>query len=116
MPFMHSAGMGCACQELFGDGRRLQFLSYQLVFGRNPKLSCVMNDSLPALEGTTCSETLGKFLIDLHGNHKAFIAAGVSDRLRRALRHHVRPAGTIFQWRTSGFQEIMNKNGRDQAQ
>ena len=70
---------------------------YQLVFGRNPKLPCVMNDSLPALEGTTISETLGKHLSALHAGRMAFIKAETSEKIRRALRHQVRPSGRIFQ-------------------
>ena len=38
----------------------------QLVFGINPKLPNVMNESLPALEGKSFSETLNHYLEVLH--------------------------------------------------
>ena len=56
-----------------------------------------MNDSLPALEGTTISETLGKHLNALHASRQAFIRAETSERIRRALRHQVRPTGRTYQ-------------------
>ena len=69
---------------------------YQLVFGRNPRLPCVVNDSLPALEGTTISETFGNHLNAMHAARKAFIQAEASEKIRRALRHQVRPSGKYF--------------------
>lgn len=66
---------------------------YQLVFGRNPRLPCVINDSLPALEGTTISETFASHLNAMHAARKAFIQAETSEKIRRALRHQVRPSG-----------------------
>lgn len=79
------------CLQMVGG-----YSPYQLVFGRNPKLPNVMNDSLPALEGTTISETLGKHLNALHASRQAFIRAETSEKIRRALRHQVRPTGRTF--------------------
>ena len=69
---------------------------YQLVFGRNPRLPNVMNDSLPALEGTTISETFALHLNAMHTARQAFIKAETSEKIRRALRHQVRPSGNVF--------------------
>ena len=55
-----------------------------------------MNDSLPALEGTTISKTLGKHLNAMHAGRKAFIMAESSEKIRRALRHQIRPTSTVF--------------------
>ena len=70
---------------------------YQLVFGRNPRLPNVMDDSLPALEGTTISETLALHLNAKHASRQGFIKAESSEKIRRALRHQVRPVGNVFQ-------------------
>lgn len=70
---------------------------YQLVFGRNPRLPNVMDDSLPALEGTTISETLALHLNVKQASRQAFIKAESSEKIRRALRHQVRPVGNVFQ-------------------
>ena len=70
---------------------------YQLVFGRNPRLPNIMDDSLPALEGTTMSEILASHLNAKHASRQAFIQAESSEKIRRALRHQVRPTGNRFQ-------------------
>ena len=69
---------------------------FQLVFGRNPRIPGVMNDFLPALEGTTISETLGQHLNAMHAARKGFIQAESSEKIRRALRHQIRPSGRNF--------------------
>lgn len=68
---------------------------YQLVFGRNPILPSVMVDELPALEGTTISETFAIHLNALHAGRQAFIKAESSERIRRALRHRVRESKEV---------------------
>ena len=70
---------------------------YQLVFGRNPRLPNVIDDSLPALEGTTISETLATHLNAKHSSRKGFMQAESSEKIRRALRHQVRPVGNKFE-------------------
>ena len=56
----------------------------------------MVNDSLPALEGTTVSETLGRHLNTMHAGHKAFTMVETSENIRHALRHQVRPSGVVF--------------------
>lgn len=68
----------------------------QLVFGRNPRIPGVMNDYLPALDGTTISETLGQHLNAMHTARKGFIQAETSEKIRRALHHQIRPSGRNF--------------------
>ncbi len=70
---------------------------YQLVFGSNPNLPSVLVDKPPALEGTTISEVFAKHLNSMHAARKAFIQAESSERIRRALRHNIRPSGTVYQ-------------------
>ena len=65
----------------------------QLVFGRNPNLPSVINDKPPALEGTTSSEVVAK---NLNEARKAFIENEASEKLRRALRHKIRPTTSII--------------------
>lgn len=66
------------------------FSPYQLVFGRNPTLPSVVNDELPALEGTTICANFAKHINALHSSRQAFIKAESEERIRRALRHNVR--------------------------
>jgi len=66
------------------------YSSMQLVFGENPNLPGVMTDSLPALAGTTSSETFAKHLNLLHSARKAYIETEASERIRRALRSKIR--------------------------
>ena len=70
---------------------------YQLVFGRNPSMPGVVDDALPALEGYSKSEIVADHLNASHRARKSFIAAESSEKIRRALRHRVRPSGKIYQ-------------------
>lgn len=70
---------------------------YQLVYGRNPNLPSVLTDKLPALEGTTMSEIVGKHIEALHSARTAFTRSECSERIRRALRKNTRPSGISYQ-------------------
>ena len=70
---------------------------YQLVFGRNPNLPSVICDHIPALHCTSISEMFAKNLNTLHTSRKAYIQSECSERIRRALRHQIRPSNTIYQ-------------------
>ena len=70
---------------------------YQLVYGRNPKLPSVLTDAPPAPEGTSISSTFSAHLNTMHAGRKAFIKAEVSERIRRTLRHRIRPWGEYFE-------------------
>ena len=72
------------------------YSSYQLVFGKNPNLPNIMVDAVPALEGTTSSETLAKHLNALHSSRQAFIKSESDERIRRALRHKIRASEQVF--------------------
>ena len=49
------------------------FSSHQLIFGKNPNLPGIMTDGLPALEGSTSSETLAQHLNAMHATRRAYI-------------------------------------------
>jgi transposase InsO family protein len=88
------------------------FSSFQLVFGKNPRLPDVFNASLPELEGKTQSEVIAMHLNTLQNARKAFIEH-VSGLRRRspivsALRLNITKQGT--QSFTSGIVVI---NGKD---
>ncbi|CAC5425237.1 unnamed protein product [Mytilus coruscus] len=70
---------------------------YQLVYGLNPNLPSVLTDKLPALEGTTMSEIVGKHIETLHSARTAFTRSECSERIRRALRKQTRPSGISYQ-------------------
>ena len=71
------------------------YSSNQLVFGKNPNYPNVLEDKLPALEASTCSEIVAKNLNALHFARQQFIQKESSDRLRRALHHNVRTYSDI---------------------
>lgn len=52
---------------------------YQLVYGRNPNLPSVLTDKLPALEGTTMSEIVGKHIEALQSARTAFTRSECSE-------------------------------------
>ena len=67
------------------------FSANQLVFGRNPALPNVFCDRLPALEETSSSDIVRNNLNAMHVARQQFMKFESSERLRRALRHNVRP-------------------------
>lgn len=86
------------CLQMHGG-----FSPYQLVFGRNPNLPSVLVDDIPALEGSTISETVGKHINTLHASRKAFIAAETCEKIRRALKHQIRTISCKFETNDSVF-------------
>ena len=66
------------------------FSSYQMVFGKNPKLPDIFHATLPQLEGKTHSELLAMHLNALQSARRAFIESQADEKIRRALRHRVR--------------------------
>ena len=85
------ANMARNCLQMWNG-----FSSHQLVFGTNPNLPGIMTDKIPALDGTTTSETFAKHLNTLHASRKAFIDTEANERIRRALRTKVRAAEQTF--------------------
>ena len=73
------------------------YSSHQLVFGENPNLPNIMNNKLPALQGTTRSEVFADHLNALHAARKAFIQTEADERIRRALRNKVRASEQVFE-------------------
>ena len=68
------------------------FSPYQLVFGKNPKLPCLIDNNLPALEDLPADEQIAANLNAMHKARSSFIASESSENIRRALRHNVRPS------------------------
>ena len=79
------------CLQMVGG-----FSPHQLVYGRNPRLPGVMNDELPALEGTSTSEVIARHLNACHAARKAFISAEASEKIRRALKGSVKQSRKQF--------------------
>ena len=71
------------------------FSPNQLVFRRNPNLPSVLVYDPPALEGTSCSQMIADNLNTLHRAREAFIQQEASEKIRRALRHQIRPSGDL---------------------
>ena len=66
------------------------FSSFQLVFGKNPPLPSILNDTLPALEGVSTCQSVAELIQALHSGRKAFAEVQCDEQIRRALRHKVR--------------------------
>ena len=66
------------------------FSSFQLVFGKNPRLPNIMTDRLPALEGITTSESVAAHINALYAGRRAFMAVQCDEKIRKALLHKVR--------------------------
>ena len=79
------------CLQMFGG-----FSPYQLLYGRNPRLPGVLYDELPALEGTTSSETIARHLNACHAAMRAFVASQASEKVRRALKAQIRYSRKSF--------------------
>ena len=86
------------------------YSSHQLVFGENPNLPNIMNNNLPALQGTTSSEVFAKHLNALHAARKAFIQTEADERIRRALRNKVRASEQVFE---NGDKVFYKLEGRE---
>jgi hypothetical protein len=87
------------------------FSSNQLVFGVNPNLPNIMCDNVPALGGSTTSETFAKHINTLHSARHAFIQSESNERIRRALRHKVRASEESY---VNGDRVFYKREGRDQ--
>ncbi|ESO98891.1 hypothetical protein LOTGIDRAFT_158847 [Lottia gigantea] len=63
----------------------------------SPNLPSVLQDSLPALDGSSTSRTVAEHLSTLHKARTEFTRAECSDRIRRALKSNVRTFNdTVF--------------------
>ena len=67
----------------------------QLVFGKNPSFPTVLNNDPPSLESSTASEVVAEHLNALHAARKAYITSESCEKLRRAMKHRVRPATSL---------------------
>ena len=86
------------------------YSSYQIVFGRNPKLPNIMSENVSALHGSTSSEMLAMHLNALHSARKAFITSEADERIKRALRSKIRASEQIF---NSGDRVFYKREGRE---
>ena len=69
-----------------------------------------MQDTLPALEGTTRSEVFSQHLNALHATRKAFIQSEAEERIRRALRNKVRASEQVFM---NGDRVFYKREGKE---
>ena len=77
--------------QMFGG-----YSSYQLAMGRNPPLPNVVDDKLPALEGTTSSKVVAENLSAMHKAREEFIKCESNNKIRKALRSQVRTCNDDF--------------------
>ena len=68
----------------------------QLVFGKSPSFLAVFNNDHPALESSAANEVVAEHLNALHAARKAYIATESCEKLRRVMKHRVRPATSLF--------------------
>ena len=68
------------------------FSPAQLALGYNPQLPSILHDKLPALEERTTQDIVTENLNCMRLAREAFIKTESSSRIRRALKHNVRPS------------------------
>ena len=69
------------------------FSPAQLVFGQNPTIPTTMNSAAPALEESFTADVVNNNLENMKKAREAFIKAESSEKIKRALRHNIRPSG-----------------------
>ena len=74
----------------------LGYTPAQIANGKTPKFPSVTQDELPALEGNTSSAVIAQHLNAISAARKAYIEADLSFKLRKALKHPVRPYSDII--------------------
>ena len=68
------------------------FSPYQIALGYVPKLSNVLINKPPSMEEILTSHIVRDNLKAISAARKAFIEAENSERIKRALRHNIRPS------------------------
>ena len=68
----------------------------QIVIGKNPKFPSATQDELSALEENTSSPIIAQQLNAISAARKSYIEADLSSKLRKALKHPVRPYSDII--------------------
>ena len=71
------------------------FSLFQLVFSANPVIPSNMINSPPALEGKMTSKIFARQLTALHAARQAHTKVEADEKLRKALRHNIRPMGEL---------------------
>ena len=74
----------------------LGFTPIQLVTGTLPNIPSVLNSDLPALEEAD-SNVVNNHLNAMYAARRAFVKAEASDKIKRALKHHVRASEEFFE-------------------
>ena len=74
----------------------LGFTPIQLVTGTLPNIPLILNSDLPALEEAD-SNLVNNHLNAMYGAQRAIVKAESSDKIKRALRHPVRPSKEFFE-------------------
>ena len=77
--------------QMFGG-----FSAYQLLMGKNPSLPNVIDNKLPAMEGTSVSAVLEKNLQAMRKAREEFVKVESSSKIKRALRSQVRTCNDVY--------------------
>ena len=84
----------------------LVYSPFQLVYGRSPRLPCMLDDGLPALE--TPGGSFPDHLKALQAAREAFTAAESSDRIKRALKAQTRDFTRAY---NTGDEKSFHRDG-----
>ena len=68
------------------------FSPAQLTFGQNPPLPSVLSDKPPALESDEGKDVIAEHLLALRSARQAFMKAESAEKVKRAVRHNIRPS------------------------
>ncbi|XP_057309261.1 uncharacterized protein LOC130647426 [Hydractinia symbiolongicarpus] len=110
---------GCAGKFMVDNGGEFdnsEFIDFCEKFNiRNPNIPCILTNKPPAMESKTASQVVAKNLNAMHAARRAYIENESSEKIRRALRHQIRPSGNVkyMNGTVIGFesQQVLVKHG-----
>ena len=71
------------------------FTPSQIAIGASPSLAPIMDNTLSSLDGVSISQTVSAHISALNSARNEYLKAECSERLRKALKHNVRPSSMV---------------------
>ena len=88
------------------------FLSYQLVFKRNPKITSTLTENPPALDGAAINHLFAKHIHAIHSARSAFIDAESSKKVDGLYKQNLELGLYVLSRETKFFTREMIQNAR----
>ena len=94
------------------------YTTAEIAIGKTPKFPSATQDEWPALEENTSSPVIAQHLNHLNAisaARKAYTEADLSSKLRKALKHPVRPYSDIIYWQNNTVYDKLPHENRWQG-